>query len=216
MKTGIFFIAAIIAAAVTLGGCTGKANAGSQAKADAASGATASTSKYSPGEMTNYNGIPLQSVNSFRENSIKGVQQIDPSKYTLKVKGLVTKKLSLGYADITNLPPVKKLVTIYCVEGWSVNVLWEGVTVKSILQKSGVPGKPKTLILRAADGYSTSLPLHEVLGKDMILAYKANGLELPAKLGFPLILVAEDKWGYKWARWITELELSDNTNYKGY
>ena len=33
---------------------------------------------------------------------------------------------------------------------------------------------------------------------------------------FPLQLVAESKYGYKWIKWITKMELSDNVNYKGY
>jgi DMSO/TMAO reductase YedYZ molybdopterin-dependent catalytic subunit len=28
--------------------------------------------------------------------------------------------------------------------------------------------------------------------------------------------VAEDKWGYKWIKWIEKIELSDNAAYKGY
>ncbi len=37
-----------------------------------------------------------------------------------------------------------------------------------------------------------------------------------AERGFPFQLVAEQKWGYKWIKWITKIELSDNTNYKGF
>ncbi len=43
-----------------------------------------------------------------------------------------------------------------------------------------------------------------------------NGLTLPEARGFPFQVVAEDKWGYKWAKWVTSIELSDNPNFKGY
>jgi DMSO/TMAO reductase YedYZ molybdopterin-dependent catalytic subunit len=43
-----------------------------------------------------------------------------------------------------------------------------------------------------------------------------NNVTLPAERGFPFQLVAESKWGYKWIKWVTEIELSDNLNYKGY
>jgi DMSO/TMAO reductase YedYZ molybdopterin-dependent catalytic subunit len=43
-----------------------------------------------------------------------------------------------------------------------------------------------------------------------------NGVVLPAKNGFPFILVAEDKLGYKWIKWISRIELSSNKNYLGY
>jgi len=43
-----------------------------------------------------------------------------------------------------------------------------------------------------------------------------NGVPLPPERGFPFQLIAESKWGYKWIKWITEIELSNDSNYKGY
>jgi len=48
------------------------------------------------------------------------------------------------------------------------------------------------------------------------MAYAMNGVTLPPERGFPFQLVAEDRWGYKWAKWIETIELSDNPNYRGY
>ena len=50
----------------------------------------------------------------------------------------------------------------------------------------------------------------------VLMAYKMNGLTLPPERGFPFQLVAESKWGYKWIKWITKIELSDDVNYRGY
>ena len=52
--------------------------------------------------------------------------------------------------------------------------------------------------------------------RDLLLAYKMNGLALPPERGFPFQLVAEDKWGYKWIKWITEIEFSDDEDYEGF
>ena len=49
-----------------------------------------------------------------------------------------------------------------------------------------------------------------------MIAYKMNNVILPPERGFPFQLVAEQKWGYKWIKWITKIELSNNTNYKGF
>jgi DMSO/TMAO reductase YedYZ molybdopterin-dependent catalytic subunit len=48
------------------------------------------------------------------------------------------------------------------------------------------------------------------------LAFNANGVTLPKDLGYPFMVVAENKYGYKWAMWVTEIELSDNAQYKGF
>jgi DMSO/TMAO reductase YedYZ molybdopterin-dependent catalytic subunit len=43
-----------------------------------------------------------------------------------------------------------------------------------------------------------------------------NGVTIPPERGYPFQLVAEQKWGYKWIKWVTEIELSDDVNYRGY
>ena len=43
-----------------------------------------------------------------------------------------------------------------------------------------------------------------------------NGVTIPPERGFPFELVAESKLGYKWIKWITEIELSDDENYRGF
>ena len=168
------------------------------------------------GELKRYQGIPLGSVEDFHENSIKGVQKVDPKKYRLRVDGLVKKPQSYSYDDFRALPHSKKLVTVHCVEGWKVTVLWEGIPFSEFAGRAGVEAKADTVIFHAADGYTTSLDLKTVAGKNMLLADSANGIALPARLGFPLILVAEEKWGYKWARWIERIEFSSKTGYRGF
>jgi DMSO/TMAO reductase YedYZ molybdopterin-dependent catalytic subunit len=48
------------------------------------------------------------------------------------------------------------------------------------------------------------------------MAYKMNEITMPPERGFPFALVAESKWGYKWIKWITAIELSDDADYRGY
>ncbi|MRR15518.1 MAG: oxidoreductase [Deltaproteobacteria bacterium] len=169
-----------------------------------------------PGEWTNYEGVALGSVNDFYENSIGGVRKVDRQSYRLKVDGLVGKAQSFTYQELKNMPHRKKLVIIHCVEGWKVTVLWEGIPIGEFIKRARVDSKVNTVIFHSADGYTTSLDYKTIAGKDMLLADSANGIVLPAKLGFPLILVAEDKWGYKWARWIERIEFSDKAGFRGY
>ena len=72
------------------------------------------------------------------------------------------------------------------------------------------------MIFHAVDGYTSSLPLDFIQSNDILLAFKLNGLTLPAEEGFPLMVVAESKWGYKWVKWVDGIELSNDTSYRGY
>jgi len=196
----LILLAAIIAAAVIIVGNTGK-----------------DTIDLAGVEVREYQGENLSSVNDFRENSIDGPQMIDADSYRLAFSGLVQNQSQYTYDQVINGHDLyKKVVTLDCVEGWSVNILWEGVLVEDLLNEAGVLPDAQVVIFHAYDGYTTSLPIDYILNNDIIMAYKMNDIVIPAERGFPFQLVAESKWGYKWIKWITEIEVSDNTSYEGY
>jgi DMSO/TMAO reductase YedYZ molybdopterin-dependent catalytic subunit len=167
-------------------------------------------------EITEYEGEDLSSVNDFRENSIKGPQYIDIDQYSLAVTGMVDQELDLPYEEVIDRTTYEKVVQLDCVEGWSVNILWEGVLVRDLVDQAGADPDADTLIFYAEDGYSTSLPLSYFYENDIILAHRMNGVTMPPERGFPFELVAEQRWGYKWCKWVTEIEVSDDSDYEGY
>jgi DMSO/TMAO reductase YedYZ molybdopterin-dependent catalytic subunit len=168
-------------------------------------------------EIREYEGEDLSSITAFRENSIKGPQYVDAENYTLTVSGLVDNELQLSYDEVVNgYQNFKKVVTLNCVEGWSVTILWEGVLVEDLVEAAGADPNATTVIFYAYDGYSTSVPLDYIVDNHILMAYKMNNVTLPPERGFPFQLVAESKWGYKWIKWVTEIELSDNEDYRGF
>jgi DMSO/TMAO reductase YedYZ molybdopterin-dependent catalytic subunit len=168
-------------------------------------------------EIREYEGVDLSSINAFRENSIRGPQEIDVESYTLRITGLVTNSTSYTYDEVVNKHQhYKKVVTLDCVEGWSVTILWEGVLVRDLLAEAEPLANAEVVIFHAYDGYTTSLPIDYIMDNDILMAYKMNDVVLPPERGLPFQLVAESKWGYKWIKWITEIELSDDANYRGY
>ncbi len=177
---------------------------------------SATQDRYAATEIRDYKGVRLDPSVGPRDNSIKGIQNVDIGTYSLKVDGLVDKSLSLSYDDVLALTSYEKLITLHCVEGWDATVLWKGVLLKDVIELAAAKNTANTVIFHCVDGYTTSMPLQTILDKDMLLAYSSNGITLPPSLGFPFIVVAEDKLGYKWARWVSEIELSDNAYYQGY
>lgn len=168
-------------------------------------------------EIREYQGEKLSSVNDFRENSIKGPQEINREKYQLRITGLVNNQKTYSYDEILNkFQSYKKVVRLNCVEGWSVDILWEGILIKDVLTEVNPTDDAKIVIFHAEDGYTTSLPIQYIIENEILMAYKMNNVTLPVERGFPFQLVAESKWGYKWIKWITEIELSANESYEGY
>ena len=176
----------------------------------------ATMDRYQENEIREYKGANLDPAIGPRDNSIKGIQYVDIDTYRLKITGLVEQQKELAYEEVLSLDAYERKITLYCVEGWDATVLWKGVLLKDIMDQAGIRAGANTIIFHSVDGYTTSLPLETILSKELILAYNANGLPLPPQLGYPFMVVAEDKLGYKWARWVNEIEVSDDPSYLGY
>ena len=168
-------------------------------------------------EIREYKGEYLSSIDDFRENSILGPQYVDMQNYSLVVEGLVENELEFSYDEVLDgFESVQKVVTLLCVDGWSVTLLWEGVRLEDLFDLANVNSEASVVIFHAYDGYSTSLPLEYILDNRIIIAYKMNNVTLPPERGFPFELVAESKFGYKWIKWITKIELSNDEEFRGY
>jgi len=187
---------------------------GSNLAIDSVSQAT--EERYQELEIRDYEGIRLDPSIGPRDNSIAGIQQVNIEEYELQITGLVKNPLSLSYEQVLENKSYERLITLYCVEGWDASVLWKGVRIMDLLNEAEILNENSNVIFHCVDGYTTSLPLETIKTRDMLLAYSSNGVTLPESLGFPFIVIAEDKAGYKWARWVNEIEISDDLTYKGY
>ncbi len=168
-----------------------------------------------PAEVRNYQGQDLSSISDFVDNTATQ-PVIDTATYNLQITGLVNQPVNYTYNQIlNNFQSYQKVVTLQCVEGWRVTILWEGFLVSDLIKEAGVSPNAVALIFHAADGYTTSLPLDYVLNNKIMVAYKMNNVTLPPERGFPFQLVAESQYGYKWIKWLTSIELTSNPDYKG-
>ncbi|MGB7787636.1 molybdopterin-dependent oxidoreductase [Methanoregula sp.] len=170
-----------------------------------------------PVEVRSYQGKDLSSVNDFHENSIAGPQHVNITDYRLTVTGLANRTVVYTYDEVlAQHTHYSKVVTLHCVEGWDATILWEGVLVRDLIADAGADPRANTVVFTAVDGYTTSFPLSYFTQNDIIMAYRMNNITMPAERGYPFELVAEDKWGYKWIKWIEKIELTDDPSYQGY
>jgi DMSO/TMAO reductase YedYZ molybdopterin-dependent catalytic subunit len=220
MNTRIYLAAALIVIAIIAAGIilTGNRAAGIIPAGERGAGSPGTPPASLPGvEIRSYQGEDLSSINDFHENSIKGPQYINESEYRLTVTGLVNTTDTYTYREVlAQYPHYSKVVTLHCVEGWDATILWEGVLVRDLIKKAGPDPHANTVVFTAHDGYTTSFPLAYLTDHDIIMASSMNNVTLPAERGFPFELVAEDKWGYKWIKWIEKIELTGDSSYRGY
>lgn len=172
--------------------------------------------RYGAVEIRDYNGIRLDPSLGPRDNSIKGVQTVNLEDYSLKVLGLVDVIQTYTYEEVLEKQHHQRLITLHCVEGWDATILWRGVRIMDLLDDAGLKENAEVVIFHCVDGYTTSIPIDTIRERDMLLAFSSNEMTLPNSLGFPFIVVAQDKLGYKWARWVVGMEASDKAEYKGF
>jgi len=169
-------------------------------------------------EAIEFQGVKLTPIKAQRNNALAGTQVIDRATYRLTVDGLVEHPLSLRYDDLLAYTQISKLMDLDCVEGWNFTAKWTGPALNDIFKDAGLKPEGKIAIFYSADvpeGYS-SLDLNYISSNNIIIALKLNDITLPQDRGFPFQVVAEMKFGYKWAKWITRIEISDNSNFRGY
>lgn len=178
--------------------------------------AQATLARYRENEVREYKGARLDPAIGPRDNSIKGIQNVDIAGYRLTIDGLAARPTVMTYDEVKALGAIERKITLYCVEGWDATILWRGVQLSTLIALVEAKPEVNTVIFHCVDGYTTSLPLATIIENQLILAYESNGLPLPPAMGYPFIVVAEDKLGYKWARWVERIELSANADYRGY
>jgi DMSO/TMAO reductase YedYZ molybdopterin-dependent catalytic subunit len=184
----------------------------------ACSGQSPSISNTGEIEATEFQGTKLTPIAKQNNNALAGTQYIDRDTYRLTVDGLVENPLTLTYDQLLSYPQESWLMDLNCVEGWSFTAKWTGPELNSIFNDARVKPDAKIVIFHTADvpeGYS-SLDLSYIRDNNIIIALKLNDITLPQERGFPFQLVAKSKYGYKWAKWITRIELSSDTNFRGY
>ena len=149
-----------------------------------------------------------------------GHPAVDGPSWRLALEGSVEKPLKLTLDELKQLPSVTQSRTFECISnpvGGPLigNAVWVGVQMKQLLAMAGMKASAKELVVRAADGFHTSIPIALAQNENALLVYAMNGQPLPRDHGFPLRCVWPGRFGMKQPRWIIRIEVID-TSYRGY
>jgi len=199
------YLAAVFAAVTLILGAT--LFLGTETQSAAGSAQIASSSVLPEVEATQFQGVALTPLSEQGNNAIKGTQYIDRSNYTLKVYGLVKRNLSMTYDELLALPAYSEAAYMPCVEGWGFMAKWTGFRVSDLLDSASLQPNASYVVFYSSDGYSTGLPLSYIRDNSILMAYGINDVTLPPERGFPFQVVAKQKYGYKWAKWVTAIEV---------
>jgi DMSO/TMAO reductase YedYZ molybdopterin-dependent catalytic subunit len=130
--------------------------------------------------------------------------------WTLKVHGEVENQLTLSYQQLLDLKKTEQVNDIHCVTSWSkFDMKWEGVRFRDLMELTKPTDKAHFAIFECAQGFTTSLPLEALYDDDVLVAYKAQGQDLPAEHGGPVRMLVPKRYFYKSAKWLQGIRLSE-------
>jgi DMSO/TMAO reductase YedYZ molybdopterin-dependent catalytic subunit len=132
---------------------------------------------------------------------------VRPEEWRLRVGGLVERPLVLTLEEVRRLPQTQVTRDFQCVTKWSVkDVVWEGVPFREIASRVGVKPEADWVMFRTAEGYTAPVPLEDAMVPDSLIALKMNGSPIPPPQGFPARPFIPHLYGWKSAKWLTEIE----------
>ena len=142
--------------------------------------------------------------------------EIDLDSWKLEVGGLVTKPGAYTLDQIKALPKVTQNTRHVCVEGWDAIGNFGGVRIRDFLSAIGADLHARFLYVECADDYYESLDMATAMQPNSLLCYEMYGQPLLRGHGAPLRLSLPTKIGYKSAKYLTRLEVTNVLSRRGY
>jgi DMSO/TMAO reductase YedYZ molybdopterin-dependent catalytic subunit len=136
--------------------------------------------------------------------------RIDLDDWTFTIGGLVHEPVAWNWEAFTSLPAQTFTVDIHCVTKWSkLDTRWKGVSVDVLLEHVDLDPKAGFVTATCYGGYTTNLPLPDIVNGQAFVAYEYGGRPLPPEHGGPARLVVPHLYFWKSAKWVNGLQFME-------
>ncbi|HEX3908800.1 MAG TPA: sulfite oxidase-like oxidoreductase [Mycobacteriales bacterium] len=145
-------------------------------------------------------------VTDFPVLSAGPTQRVDTPDWEFQVKTETGKVTSWTWESFRALPAERFTTDLHCVTKWSkLGTHWEGVSLDNLL--AGIETAAEFVLVRSYGGYTTNLPLADLLGGKAWIAYRYDDKDLPREHGGPARLLVPHLYLWKSAKWVRGLDL---------
>ena len=140
---------------------------------------------------------------------IEDVKPVDGATWKLELAGRIDDKRPWTAQQIYQLPEQELIIRHICVEGWDYIGQWSGPNLRAFLERVGADLTAKYVYFICADDFTESIDMACALHPQTILATKYAGEIIADPFGYPLRLRTSTKLGYKNAKWIKAVEVTN-------
>jgi DMSO/TMAO reductase YedYZ molybdopterin-dependent catalytic subunit len=135
---------------------------------------------------------------------------IQLADWSFTIEGLVQEKVSWNWEEFIKLPIQTFVADISCVTKWTkLDMSWEGVSVDTLLEYVKLDRKAQFVTAFSHEGYTTNLPITDIVNGQALVAYKYDGKPLTPEHGGPARLVVPHLYFWKSAKWIAGLRFME-------
>jgi hypothetical protein len=131
-------------------------------------------------------------------------------QWRLQIDGAVQRPLSLSYEQLSGLTADSRQATLDCTGGWYTTQTWEGVELGRLLEMAGLEESAASVTLRAVSGYQRRFRVADAA--DFLLALRVAGQPLTHGHGAPVRLVAVEKRGLEWVKWVSDIRVNGSSH----
>ena len=134
--------------------------------------------------------------------------RVDLSTWQFTIDGLVGTPVSWSWDEIQAVDTRDFTVDISCVTKWTkLDTHWTGVSVDSLLESVELDPSARFVVAHSYGGYTTNLPLADVVNGQAFVAWAYDGQPLEPAHGGPARLVVPHLYFWKSAKWVRGLRL---------
>ena len=129
-------------------------------------------------------------------------------EWSFRIEGLVGRPVEWTWDEFVMLPALDYVVDISCVTKWTkLDTRWHGVSVDTLLEHVELDRRAAFVIAYSDGGYTTNLPIADVVNDQAFIAFEYDGVPLPPEHGGPARLVVPHLYFWKSAKWVRGLRL---------
>jgi DMSO/TMAO reductase YedYZ molybdopterin-dependent catalytic subunit len=139
-----------------------------------------------------------------------GPPDIDLKRWRFRLGGLAGRTAEGNWEEFQALPRIKVFADFHCVTRWSrLGNLWEGVSTRELLALAGgAAAEARFALVHGYDrGWTTNLPLENLLAEDALVAILHDGEPISLEHGGPARLIVPQLYAWKSAKWVAGVEL---------
>ena len=129
--------------------------------------------------------------------------RIPLDQWTFSIEQSGKEVASWTWEEFQRLPSQEFMADIHCVTKWSkLDTRWRGVSLDTLLEQIDLDPNIRFMTAFSYGGYTTNLPVPEILNGQAFVAYLSDGKPLPPEHGGPARLVVPHLYFWKSAKWV--------------